>query len=136
MSEAGILDDPIARTFPLWIRSVSAESVSSMSVAGSGYVDLVEVDVVGLQATQRVLDRGYDPAPRGSLPIGIVAHRATELGREDDAVTTPFEHLAHDLFGVAVGVGGVDKVDARVRSRTSPASASGRSTGTPPAAPT
>jgi hypothetical protein len=35
---------------PLWIRSVGA-------------VDLVEVEVVGLQAAQGVLDRGDDPAP-------------------------------------------------------------------------
>jgi len=35
MSDAGVVDDPIARTFPLWIRSDSADSVSSMSVAGS-----------------------------------------------------------------------------------------------------
>ena len=32
---AGVVDDPIARTLPLWIRSESAESVSSMSVEGS-----------------------------------------------------------------------------------------------------
>jgi hypothetical protein len=31
MSEAGVVDDPIARTFPLWIRSESADSVSSIS---------------------------------------------------------------------------------------------------------
>ena len=36
MSEAGKVDDPIARTLPLWMRSESAESVSSMSVSGSG----------------------------------------------------------------------------------------------------
>ena len=36
MSEAGIVDEPIARTLPLWIRSESADSVSSMSVSGSG----------------------------------------------------------------------------------------------------
>src|ERR1019366_9379675 len=82
---------------------------------GVRYVDLVEVDVVGLQAAQRVLDRGHDPAPRGALLIGIVAHWATELGRENDAVTTPFERLAHNLFRVAVGVGGVDEVDPRVQ---------------------
>jgi len=35
MSDAGVVDDPIARTFRLWIRSDSADSVSSMSVAGS-----------------------------------------------------------------------------------------------------
>ena len=36
MSEAGVCEAPIARTLPLRIRSVSAESVSSMSVSGSG----------------------------------------------------------------------------------------------------
>ena len=36
MSDASNADVPTARTFPLWIRSESAESVSSMSVAGSG----------------------------------------------------------------------------------------------------
>ena len=49
MSEAGVCDAPIARTLPLRIRSVSAERVSSMP-AGVGAVELVEVDVVGLQA--------------------------------------------------------------------------------------
>jgi hypothetical protein len=36
MSGAGIIEGPMARTLPLRIRSVSAESVSSMSVSGSG----------------------------------------------------------------------------------------------------
>lgn len=50
MSEAGIVDDAVARTFPLWIRSQSAEGVSSMSVWGVRSVELIVVDVVGLQA--------------------------------------------------------------------------------------
>ena len=78
-------------------------------------VDLVQVDVVGLQAAQRVLDRGHDPAPRGTLVVGIVAYRTAELGREDDAVAAPLERLAHDYFGLAVCVGGVDEVDSRVQ---------------------
>ena len=86
-----------------------------MSVVGVRSVDLVQVDVVGLQAAQRVLDRGHDPAPRGALLIGIVAHRAAELRREDHAVAAPLERLADDLLGVAVGVGGVDEVDPRVQ---------------------
>jgi hypothetical protein len=94
MLEAGVVDDPIARTLPLWSRSDSAYSVSSMSVSGVQSVDLVEVDVVGLEAAQRVLDRGHDPAPRGALLIRIVTHRATELGCQDNAVATPFERFA------------------------------------------
>jgi hypothetical protein len=78
-------------------------------------VDLVEVDVVGLQAAQRVLDRGHDPAPRGSLVVGIVAYRAAELGREDNAVAASLERFAHGHFGLAVCVGGIDEVDPRVQ---------------------
>jgi hypothetical protein len=44
--------------------------------AGLGAVDLVEVDPVGAQPAQRVLDRAVDPAARaatavGSSPIGM-----------------------------------------------------------------
>jgi hypothetical protein len=83
--------------------------------AGVWPVELVEIDVVGLQAAQRVLDRGRDPAPRGSLLIGIVTCRAAELGREDDTVAAALERLTHDYFGLAVRVGGVDHVDPRVQ---------------------
>ena len=36
ISEAGKVEDPMARTLPARIRSVSAERVSSMSVSGEG----------------------------------------------------------------------------------------------------
>ncbi len=80
-------------------------------------VDLVQVDVVGLQAAQRVLDLGHDPAPGVASLVGIVAHRRRTLGREDDVVAAPLERLADDLFGLAAGVhvGGVDEVDPRVQ---------------------
>jgi hypothetical protein len=61
-------------------------------------VDLVEVDVVGLQAAQRVLDLGDDPAPRVALLIRVIAHRAVHLGGQHDVVAAPLERLAHDLF--------------------------------------
>jgi hypothetical protein len=78
-------------------------------------VDLIEVDPVGLQAAQRVLDRGHDPAPRGSLVVGIVACRAAELGREDNAAAAPLERFAHGHLGLAVCVGSIDEVDPRVQ---------------------
>ena len=47
--------------------------------------------------------------------VGIVAYRAAELGREDDAVAAPLEGFPHNHFGLAVHVGGVDEVDPRVQ---------------------
>jgi hypothetical protein len=64
-------------------------------------VDLVQVDVVGLQAPQRVLDLGHDPAPGVASLIWILAHRAVHFGREDDVVAAPFERFADDLLGLA-----------------------------------
>ena len=67
-------------------RSVSAPSVSSMSVSRIGTVDLVQVDVVGLQPAQAVLDLAHDPAPRVAPLVRVVAHRAVDLGGEHDVV--------------------------------------------------
>jgi hypothetical protein len=79
-------------------------------------VDLVEVDVVGAEPAQRVLDLGDDPAPRDPAPVRILTHRAEHLGGEHDVVATAFERLADDLLGLTGGVdvGGVDEVDAGV----------------------
>src|SRR5207253_2380110 len=84
---------------------------------GVGPVNLVQVDVVGLQAAQRVLDLGYDPAPRGASPVWVVAHREAHLGGEDNVIAAALEGLADDLFRFAagVGVGGVDEVDSSVQ---------------------
>ena len=86
---------------PPRIRSVSADRVSSMSVSGSRPVDLVEIDVVGLQAAQRVLDRADDPAPRIALLVRVLAHRAVDFGGQHDVVATALERLADDLLGLA-----------------------------------
>src|SRR3954447_10468594 len=79
-------------------------------------VDLVEVDVVGPQAAERVLDLRHDPAPRAALVVDLVAHLAVELRGEDDVVAAAFEGLADDLLvlALAVDVRGVDEVDACV----------------------
>ncbi|HEY5294483.1 MAG TPA: hypothetical protein VIJ70_03310 [Gaiellaceae bacterium] len=80
-------------------------------------MDLVEVDPVGLQAAQAVLDLLHDPAARVPAHVRIsVVHRAVHLGREHDGVAAPFEGLADDLLRLAarVDVGRVDEVDACV----------------------
>ena len=85
-----------------------------MSVSGLGAVDLVEVDPVGPQPAQRVLDLLDDPAARVAELVGVLAHRAVDLGREHDVVAPAAgERLADDLLGLAarIDVGGVDEVD-------------------------
>lgn len=74
---------------------------------------LVEVDVVGVQAAQAVLDGAFDPARRPPALVWVLPHREPELGRQDHAITTALERLAYDLFGltVRVDVRGVDEVD-------------------------
>ena len=49
--------------------------------------------------------------------VRVLPDRAAELGGEHDLVPAPFQGLADDLLGVAVGVGGVDEVDAGVQGR-------------------
>jgi hypothetical protein len=84
---------------------------------GLGTVDLVEVDPVGAQPPQAVLDLSHDPAPGVAELVGVVPHRAVDLGREDDVVAAAArQSLADDLLGfpARVDVRGVDEVDPRV----------------------
>jgi hypothetical protein len=80
----------------------------------SGALDLVDVDVVGPQAAQRVLDRCHDPPPGGTLLVRVGTHGAAELRREDHVVTAALKRPADNLLRVSVRVSGVDEVDARV----------------------
>ena len=81
-----------------------------------GAVDLVEVDVVGAQAAQAVLDLADDPAARVAAHVRVVAHRRVDLGGQHHVVAPAGQRLADDLLGLAgrVDVGGVDEVDPRV----------------------
>ena len=82
-----------------------------------GTMHLVEVDPVGAQAPQRVLDLGDDPAPRDAAAVGIVTHRAPELRGQHDVVAAALQGLADDLLRLAGGVdvGGVDEVDPGIQ---------------------
>ena len=84
---------------------------------GLGAVDLVEVDPVGAEPAQAVLDLAHDPAARVAELVRVVAHRAVDLRGEHDVVAPAAgQRLADDLLGLAarVDVGGVDEVDAGV----------------------
>ena len=78
-------------------------------------VDLVQVDVVGAEAAQRVFTGADDPRPgRAPAVEHVVAHGVMQLRRDDDLVATVADPGADDLLGlaVAVHVGSVDEVDA------------------------
>ena len=66
-----------------------------------GTVHLVEVDVVGAETAQRVLDLGHDPAPRVAPLVGVLAHGAVELGGQHHVVAAALQGLADDLLGLA-----------------------------------
>src|SRR5215472_1993444 len=82
-------------------------------------VDLVEVDVVELQALQARLQPGDDVAARRTAHVRARARLAEHLGRDDDALARNLEilqRLPGDLLRPAarVDIGGVDEVDAGV----------------------
>ena len=82
--------------------------------AGVGDAHLVEIDPLGLQPAQRVLDRFDDPAPPGAAMVGVLVHRKTELHRQHHVVAAAAgQRLAEDQFRLTGGiaVGGVDEVD-------------------------
>jgi len=76
-----------------------------------GAVHLVQVDPVGLQPLQTVLDLLLDPASGVAALVRVAAgltrshvHGAVELGRQDDAVAAAAQHLADDRLRLALGV--------------------------------
>jgi len=90
-------------------------------------VDLVQVDVIGVQAAQAVLDGGADvgrvQAVVGAADPGHVHVRAGDLGGQDHFITAAAlpEPAADEALGRALRVGtrhhrihlgGVDEIDA------------------------
>src|SRR5262245_23772261 len=81
-----------------------------------GPVELVEVDPVGAEAAEAVLDRGHDPAPRRA-PLLAVVHRHAKFGGEDDVLPAGAEGVAEDLLraaAVSVDVRGVEERDPEI----------------------
>src|SRR4029453_10992506 len=72
-------------------------------------VDLVEVDVVGPQPTQRVVDGGQDVLAGQAAVVGARAHREEDLGGQDVVVTAAVQlgqQPTGDLPGQACAGGG------------------------------
>src|SRR4051812_4208365 len=80
-------------------------------------MDLVEVDPVGLETPQAVVDLPDDPAARVAVLVRVVAHAAVDLGGEHDVLAAAIgKCLADDLLRLParVDIRGVDEVDPRV----------------------
>src|SRR5690606_19710312 len=79
-------------------------------------VEVVDVDVVGAESLQRVVDRPHDPAPRQAAAAGVARHRVGDLRGEHPVPALGGYQAAGDPLGFAqaVDVGGVDEVDAAV----------------------
>ena len=77
-------------------------------------VHLVQVEMVGPQPTQGVLDGCHDPAPGATLVVRLVADRPGELRSEHDIVPPTLEGASENLLRVAVRIRCVDEVDAGV----------------------
>jgi hypothetical protein len=80
-------------------------------------VDLVEVDVIGLQPAQRTLHGTGDPAARIALLVRIVAHRSMHLGGQHHMLAPALQRLADDLLGLAaaIPVGRIDEIDTGIQ---------------------
>ena len=82
-------------------------------------VNLVEIDVVGLQAPETGIDSIHDVSARGANVVAALAHTAIDLGGDDHVFASDvqiFQGLAEDFFAetFVINVGGVEEVDARV----------------------
>ena len=82
-----------------------------------GAVQLVEIDMIGLQPLQAAIDRVHDVAARGAALVGALAHGAMDLGGDHDIRPLDAEipeRLAEQSLGGAEGVdvGGIEEVDA------------------------
>src|SRR5580704_17545175 len=79
---------------------------------------LVEVDVVGLQAAEALVEFMEDGFARETAAVGFIAHDAVDLGGDDDgfAAGVGLEEVAQNDFAVAarIDIGCIEEVDAEV----------------------
>src|SRR5205814_10654703 len=85
-----------------------------------GIMELVEIDVVGLQIAQAGFDFVLDACRREVLPPAtlLVAQRAA-LGKNVDGVALASQGLTYDLLGSSPSIkgSGIDPVDPELKSR-------------------
>ena len=67
-------------------------------------VELIDIDVVGLQAAETGVDGIEQVIARGADIVGAGAHPEGALGGDDDFLAAALESMAEDFFGHAGGV--------------------------------
>ena len=81
-------------------------------------MDLIEIDVVRTEPPQTRIDCVEYRLARQAAPVGALAHREENLGRDHHLVAARivFERLTDDFLGgaVRVGVRGIEEVDAHL----------------------
>ena len=79
-------------------------------------MDVVEVEVVGLQPLQRAFDLLLDVQSRHTGIVGPPAHRIEELGGDDGVLALTLQRdTQHRFRGAAdIGIGRVEEVHARI----------------------
>ena len=82
-------------------------------------VNLVQIDVVGVQPPKAGVDLRQDRLARQAAAVGILAHGEVDLGRNHHLVALGevAQGSPHDFFAgaVGVGVGRIEEVDAAAR---------------------
>ena len=79
-----------------------------------GPVHDVDVDVVGTELLEALVDRRLDPLAAAVAQVRLVAVAHAELGDDDRLVAPRAQRLAECLLRRAVALGGVEAVDAEV----------------------
>ena len=82
-----------------------------------GHVEVIDVDPVGAEAPEALVDGGFDPRRAEALGFAVDPTEPA-LGGEHHFVPLPLQRTADDALGdaVAVGVRGVDVTDAELES--------------------
>ena len=80
-------------------------------------MDLVEVDVVGLQPSEAGLYFAQDVHAGRAAPVEIPAHRQSDFCGKDNLVSQALQGISHESLALpeAVYVGCIDEVDPAVQ---------------------
>src|SRR5713226_119205 len=110
--------DTDGTNLPLFIKFTKSDRRFLDGDEGVGPVHLIDIDVVRLETTERILKLLENPLARGVAVDFAVGPVEANFGGEHDllAVTVLTQGFAHDLFGAPIAVNrrSVDQVDAVV----------------------